>query len=125
MHQDLPGVLAKVVLGLERVLDRGGYEIVERCQQELEQYANPVDTIELFSNSIDSFTDSKSDHVKRTDLYEKYEFFFITNELNALPKSCFLPRFSRKNSYRTNQQKTGAYQVFQEVKLDHTDWGNP
>lgn len=122
MHEELQGVLAKAVLGLKRVLDRGGYEIVERCQQELEQYMNPVDTIELFSNSIVSFTGSKSDHVKRTELYEKYEFFCITNELAALPKTLFYRDFTKKNAGRTIQQKTGGYQVFQKLKLNESGY---
>lgn len=117
MHQELAGVLVKAVNGLKRVLDRGGYEVVERCLEELENYKNPVDTVESFASSEIYFSGNKKDRVKRGEVYEDYEFFCISNELSPLPKDEFTRELIKKNPQSTRFLKSNGAWVFNGIQL--------
>jgi len=117
MHQELPGVLVKAVAGLKRVLDRGGYQVVERCIQELEDYMNPIDTVESFASSEVHFTGIRTHRVNRKEMYENYEFFCITNDMSPLSKDEFQSEFVKKNASTTRHLKSNGTWVFNGVQL--------
>lgn len=117
MHQELQGVLVKAVAGLKRVLDRGEYQIVERCVRELEDYMNPIDTVESFASSEVHFTGNRSHRVNRKEMYENYEFFCITNDMSPLSKDEFQSEFVKKNASTTRHLKSNGTWVFNGVQL--------
>src|SRR5690554_4875941 len=119
IESELPGVLNRVLDGLDRLLRQRGFTSSKAVNKALNDYRKDDDTVGAFLNE-EGYEKSEDDFVPATELYEDYKTYCFNEEIHYLTYKGFISRM-RSIDIRLIRKTIGLVIFCRKVSLENSN----
>lgn len=115
IESELPGVLNRVLGGLDRLLSQRGFTKSIAVNRALNDYKEGDDTVEMFLNEED-YEKSENEYLPAIELYEDYKTYCFNEDMHYLNYKSFIQKV-REINLRMVRHKYGLAVFCKRVSL--------
>jgi len=110
LQEELPGILAWAVTGLQRLKQRGNFEVPASSKEALAQYRRDSDPVQQFAEEFLRPTEVRADWVAANSLYAAFRIWALDSGYRAMAEGNFKNRLLAHgfSQHRTNKGRFWA-----------------